>query len=221
MNNQENMNKKIEILDWGIIFSTIIMLFMVYMPVSIWQEEMKIRNEARHRMLAISNAQEFYKELTGTYTMDGEHLFLLVEAAMDSLLADSLFLGTQYIKLQSGHYKVNMEEDFEIRVDTTFSHSENIRVTTLDTIYAIGLNNSEGSGVDTIFVNADNLGYYKSQSNFYGIFNQDTTSRSELITDYLRMKYHLTSDLLYCPISKKKYIFEINNTDVENAILEK
>ena len=52
-------------------------------------------------MTAISNAQEFYKELTGSYTMDGNHLFELVEAAMDSLLADSLFLGEQYIKLQS------------------------------------------------------------------------------------------------------------------------
>ena len=126
MDSQNNMNKKIEILDWGIIFSAIIMLFMVYIPVSIWQEESEIRNEARHRMLAISNAQGFYKELTGSYTMDGEHLFELVEAAMDSLLADSLFLGERYIHLKSGKHRVNMEEDFEIRVDTTFSFPENI-----------------------------------------------------------------------------------------------
>ena len=57
------MDKKIEMLDWGIIVASIIMLFMIYIPKSIWNEEIKIRNEARHRMLAISNAQEFYKEL--------------------------------------------------------------------------------------------------------------------------------------------------------------
>ncbi len=218
MNNQnENMNKKIEILDWGIIFSAIIMLFMVYIPVSIWKEEVKIRNEARHRMLAISNAQGFYKELTGEYTMDGSHLFELVEAAMDSLLADSLFLGEQYINLKSGTYKVNMEKDFEIRVDTTFSSAENIRIATLDTIYAIGLKNSDSGGVDTIFVNSNNLDYYKSQNNFHAIFSQDTSSRSEIITDYLRMKYHLSDHLLYCPISNEKYIFKIDSTNQENV----
>ncbi len=218
MDNQNKIDKKIEILDWGIIFATIIMLFMVYIPISIWQEEVEIRNEARHRMLAISNAQEFYKELTGVYTMDGSHLFKLVEAAMDSLLADSLFLGEQYIKLESGDYKVNMEEDFEIRVDTTFSNAENIRIATLDTIYTIGLTNADSGGIDTIFVNSNNLGYYQTKSNFYAIFNQDTASRSELITDYLRMKYHLSDDLLYCPISKEEYIFEIDSRNKENLI---
>ena len=216
MDSQNNMDKKIEILDWGIIFATIIMLFMVYIPSSIWKEEVSIRNEARHRMLAISNAQEFYKELTGSYTMDGEHLFELVEAAMDSLLADSLFLGERKIILKSGKYDVNMEKDFEVRVDTTFSKPENLRITTLDTIYTIGLSNSESGGIDTIFVNKSNLNYYKSQSNFYSVFNQDTSSRSELITDYLRMKYHLSNHLLYCPISNEKYIFEIDSTNQEN-----
>ena len=203
------MDRKIEILDWGIILSILVMLFMVYIPKSIWDEEVEIRNEARHRMLAISNAQAFYKELTGTYTMDGEHLFLLVEAAMDSLLADSLFLGERTINLESGDYQVNLEEGYEVRVDTTFSKAENIRVTTLDTIYTVGLTNIESNGIDTIFVNSSNLDYYKSQSNFYQIFEQDTASRSELITDYLRMKYHLNNNLLYCPISKEKYLFEI------------
>ena len=217
MNNQDNISKKIEFLDWGIIFSAIIMLFMVYIPVSIWQEEVEIRNEARHRMLAISNAQMFYKELTGAYTMNGEHLFELVEAAMDSLIADSLFLGERYITLNSGKYKVNMEEDFDVRVDTTFSTAENIRVVKLDTVYTIGLKNSDSGGVDTIFVNSNNLDYYKNQDNFYSVFNQDTSSRSELITDYLRMKYHLSEHLLYCPISKEKYIFEIDSTNLENV----
>ena len=154
LNNIESMDKKIEILDWGIIIASIIMLFMVYIPKSIWKEEVNIRNEARHRMLAISNAQEFYKELTGTYTMDGEHLFTLVEAAMDSLLADSLFLGIKDIRLESDIYKVTLEEGFDVRVDTTFSESEDIKVTSLDTVYMVGLKNEEYGNVDTIFVNA-------------------------------------------------------------------
>ena len=75
--------------------------------------------KARHRMSTISNAQEFYKELTGKYTMDEEHMFKLLEAAIESLIADSLFLGQRTIKLDSVYYNVNMNEGFEVRVDTT------------------------------------------------------------------------------------------------------
>ena len=150
--------------------------------------------------------------------MDGEHLFTLVEAAMDSLLADSLFLGKRDIHLQSGVYKVNLEEGFDVRVDTTFSQAENIRATYLDTIYTVGLEIKQSESIDTIFINSSNLEYYKSQSNFYKIFSEDTLSRTELVTDYLRMKYHLTPDLLYCPISNNQYIFNIDNTNPENQI---
>ena len=135
---------------------------------------------------------------------------------MDSLIADSVFTGARSLNLSDGIYDINIERGFEVRVDTTFSEPENIRVTKLDTIYTVGLSNIDSGGIDTIFVNRSNLDYYKSQSNFYAIFNQDTSSRSELITDYLRMKYHLSNDLLYCPITNEKYIFEIDSTGNEN-----
>ena len=96
------IDKKIEILDWGIIVSFILMLIVIYIPLSIWAEEENYKNESRRRMGIIVKAQEFYKELTGLYTMYGDNLFELVEAAMDSLLADSLFLGEQKIILRSG-----------------------------------------------------------------------------------------------------------------------
>ena len=82
---------KISILDWGIIISAILLLLTVYLPQSIWKEEVKFRKLGRHRMTSIANAEEFYFEMTGTYAANGEHLFKLVEAAMDSLIADSLF----------------------------------------------------------------------------------------------------------------------------------
>ena len=78
-----DLDKKINLLDWGIIFSTLIMFSMVYIPQIIWSEEDSYKRESRHRMSVISNAQDFYHEMVGDYAYDGFLLFDLVEAAMD------------------------------------------------------------------------------------------------------------------------------------------
>jgi len=190
---------------------------MIYIPSSIWEEEVEIRNKARHRMLAISDAQEFYKELTGTYTMDGEHMFQLVEAATDSLIADSLFLGSRIIKLNLENYPVNMNEGFEVRVDTTFSESQNIKITYLDTTYTVLKNSktSDGDMIDTSFVNGKReLKREKSKFNFITVIDTLESTKTKLETDYLRLKYHLADSLLYCPITKEKYFFHIINKEI-------
>ena len=94
-----NYDRKISLLDWGIIISSLLLLLAVYLPQSIWQEEEKFKKEGRQRMSDIANAEDFYFEMTGSYSLDGKHLFELVEAAMDSLIADSLFTGKKNIKL--------------------------------------------------------------------------------------------------------------------------
>ena len=47
--NKKTIEKKIGILDWGIVFSGIILLIIVYIPNHIWKEERIVRNESRHR----------------------------------------------------------------------------------------------------------------------------------------------------------------------------
>ena len=135
---EQNYERKISILDWGIVISAILLLLTVYLPQLIWKEEVKFRDEGRHRMSAIANAEEFYFELTGTYTAKGEHLFELVEAAMDSLIADSLFTGEQKIHLKGNIYPINIERGFETRVDTTFSAATELYFSYEDTIYTVG-----------------------------------------------------------------------------------
>ena len=138
-----NYEQKISFLDWGIVISAIFLLLSVYLPQIIWEEEAKFRKEGRHRMNAIANAEEFYLEMRGSYTMDGEHLFELVEAAMDSLIADSLFVGDKMIDLDDGSYEVNLERGFEIRVDTTFSAPTELYVSYADTVYSVSMKNEE------------------------------------------------------------------------------
>ena len=108
--NQSSENKKIGILDWMIFFSIIILIIMVYVPPKVWAEESKYRQERRNRMKHIALAEDFYYELTGEYTTDINELFALVESSMDSLIADSTFIGTQNINInlyQLNTFKTN------------------------------------------------------------------------------------------------------------------
>jgi hypothetical protein len=213
----QNYIRKISILDWGIVISALLLLLAVYLPQSIWNEEKKFKKEGRQRMSDIANAEDFYYEITGQYTLDGKHLFELVEAAMDSLIADSLFTGEQIIKLGKNTYPVSMERGFEIRVDTTFSNPTELYFSYEDTVYSVGLRNLESGGTDTIFVNMRDLAAYQADENFQKIFSMDAVTRSEIRTDYLRKKYHLNNSFLTCPVTKKSYIFKIDSTDTETV----
>ena len=166
-------------------------------------------------MSSIANAEEFYFEMTGTYTPDGEHLFEMVEAAMDSLIADSLFTGDQIINLDGQAYPVTMERGLETRIDTTFSQDTELYFSYEDTIYTVGLNNPDSGGIDTLFVNVKDLARFKADEHFREIYSTDIITRSAIRTDYLRRKYHLSTSMLYCPLTNNPFIFEIDSTDEE------
>ena len=216
--NNNNFEKKITLLDWCIVFSVILLFISVYVPQIIWQEEEMYKKESRFRMSMIANAAEFYYELTNNYTNNGEHLFFLVEAAMDSLIADSLFTDNQIIYNSEGiGFEVSLERGFELRVDTTFSKAVDLKRSYLDTVYTVGMKNELNASIDTLFVNSRDLALYKKDSQFYSVFDSDTITRSEIITNYLRKKYHLTTNYLFCPLTGDPYLLEIDSTDQGDA----
>ena len=210
-----NYERKISILDWGIIISALLLLLALYLPQFIWKEEEKFKKDGRQRMSDIANAEDFYFEMTGQYTLNGKHLFELVEAAMDSLIADSLFTGRQYITLGENTYPISLDRGFELRVDTTFSDPTELYYSYEDTVYCVGLSNLESGGTDTLFVNVRDLSTYQADENFQQIFSLDVVTRSEIRTDYLRKKYHLDNSLLTCPVTQEPYILEIDTTGDE------
>ena len=216
-----NYEKKISILDWGIVISVILLLLSVFLPQIIWKEENFFKKESRYRMSAIAKAQEFYFEMTGQYSLNGEHVFNIVEAAMDSLIADSLFLGDRIINLDGNAFAVNMEKGLEIRIDTTFSEPTDIYSMYVDTIYNVGMKNIESGGIDTIFVNNRDLKKYKLDEHFHAVYGLEIVNRTELKTDYLRKKYHLDQSMLFCPLTNQPYIFEIDTTGGESVFLVK
>ena len=216
--------KKIGVLDWLIFFSILIMFIMVYIPQYIWSEEDHYKKMRRERMKIISQSEDFYYELTGEYSTDYKKVFSLVEAAMDSLIADSLFFGNKKINLNNKEYNVNLEKGYEIIVDTTFSYSENIKDIVQDTIYSIGMNNTITNQIDTIAVNSTNIKNYKKDSLFYKIFNVEYNDRVESEINYLRRKFHLTDNLIFCPISSnnqsKKFVLEIKKNSLGESVFK-
>ena len=215
-----NFETKIGLLDWSILLSIMLLLLIVYIPSSIWIEEKRDRDESRFRMKAISNAAEFYKELKGNYTTDGEDMFALVEAAIDSLYADSLFIGEQRINTNNTLHHITIEKGFDYRADTTFSIAEKIKVTIIDTIYMISefTDSLDKSTLDTTYVNSKMIEKRKKTNLFNKVISMEIKDRVEIKNDYLRRKYHLHEDLLFCPLTKRPYILEILNNEGDDNI---
>ena len=164
---KNNYDKQIGILDWLIFFSIFILIFMVYIPLNVWEEENHYKKIRRERMRNIASAEEFYYELTGEYTTNINDLFSLVEAAMDSLIADSTFVGKQLININNKSFEVKMDESFHIRVDTTYSIPEEIKYETIDTLYRVGMRNEDNKSlIDTIWINSENYTEYINNDNF-------------------------------------------------------
>lgn len=207
---QKNKDKKIGILDWAIFISIILMSLMIFIPQFIWEEENDFKNIRRDRMDIISKAEDFYFDLIGEYTLNTSELFSLVESATDSLIADSLFTGKQKIYLNNKLYNVNVDPYFHIAVDTTFSSIEVLKYQVVDTIYTISMLNDETNLLDTILVNSRLFNRYKKDEKFKEIINFESIDRVEKKSNYLRRRFHLSDDLVYCPISdsnkNKKFI---------------
>jgi hypothetical protein len=219
---EDKYAKQIGALDWLIFFSIILMVVMVYTPLTVWDEENHYRNLRRERMKYIANSEEFYYELTGEYTNEIDKLFPLVEAAMDSLIADSTFFGKDLkINLEiskNGNKKdtvfsVTMDESFHTRVDTTFSKPDvSISIVT-DRLYKIGLKNDKNSSlIDTLWVNENNLKDFESNINYIGKYithYEDNQGNTMEVDEYKKQIDNNTMSKLYEPQKVKL----VNRTD--------
>jgi len=213
VSNQHNIERKIGILDWGIIFAILVLFASIFIPAFIWKEEDAIRNESRFRMHVIADAEKFYYELMNEYTNDGEELFRVVEAATDSLIADSLYVGEQTITLGEKTYHIEMTPGFVTRVDTTFTFPQKRHRTYKDTMYLVSKSDPESGVVIEDWVNIRKLGEVKADTLFLSVGKMAVEERIEKYTDYMRHRYHLKKDLLNCPLTGKPYLFEMDKSE--------
>ena len=229
----KSFDRRISILDWVILVALGLLFVMVYLPQSVWKEENKYKTERRNRMEIISQAQDFYYELTQEYTDDFTLLASTVETVFKEQYSDSLFRGIQELKIKDSNgtikrFTVNVEKDFNVRVDTTFSTAVQVKKTVIDTIYTIGTLNEEGL-IDTFDV--QDLDRYKGKDQFMDVYSEKQIPREEIQLNYLKKKFHLNDiagklhseeSFEYCPISKnnfsKKFIIEIDDSDKNPSI---
>ena len=216
---KNKIERKIGLLDWGLTISFIILGMVIYIPQLIDKEETFFKVESRHRMEVIYYAEQLFLELTGRYTLNGEELFKVVQQARDSLMGDSLFYGDKIIHIDGVARTLNIPIDLQTIVDTTFSSEIIMKKEVVDVIYTVGIKNEKSGHIDTIFVNKNNIEVVRSNEFYIGEYHIDTTSHTEVYSDYKRKGYRLEFELLKCPLTNTNYKIKIDESDIEEPIL--
>ena len=110
---QKFFNDYLEVITF---FIFILILLVIYIPSTIWQEEDMYKEESRFRMQTVYNVENFYNILTGSYESDGKKAVTLVNAVRDSVMADSTFLGEQIVKLNGEEFLIDVPKGFDVVV---------------------------------------------------------------------------------------------------------
>ena len=96
---ESKINSQSFIYDWIVLLLISLLVFVIVIPPTIWNEEESKVFEARERMLDLAYALKTYHHLTGEYTDDEELLFETIMQVRDSLIANPRLSGTKDIHL--------------------------------------------------------------------------------------------------------------------------
>ena len=201
------MNKKLnDLIELIIVLGLVFILFAIYVPVSIWEEEDQYKNISHFRMNTIHNIQEFYKNLTGDYATDGLWAMNVVNAVRDSLTADSTYLDKQLLGLHRNKINLNIPKGFDVEFDTTFGFQKFRKDTIMDTTVKILTFSEQLSRNDTVYIQKKNLSEMLSSETFRNILGEESVKRVESI-DYYET-YMPDTSMFYCPLTSQPYSIE-------------
>ena len=195
-----------DLLELLILIAIILLIIVIYIPRTIWQEEDAVRELSRFRMENAYNVLKFYEQLTGERTDDGLWALSVVNAARDSLIADSLFMGKQRIVLSDKEVEVNVVRTFETEYDTVFGFLKSRKDTLVDTVLTIVMYNEEQNSEDTSFVRLKLAEPYLQDSTFIGIVDTAVSRYVEVVSYY--DSYRPDSSFFFCPLTNKPYKIE-------------
>jgi len=197
------------LLELGMVLAFLILVVVIYVPVSIWAEEKTYEDESRFRMQNIYDLEMFYEQLTGNYSLDFYEAMKVVNSARDSLSADSLYVGEQSLTLFGREYNVDINENFGFLYDTTFGFKSYRRDTIIDTTVQIVIYSKELGRNDTSFTQKKYLNDYIKDPNFIGSLGEEVVQRVELVEYY--KTFIPDSSTFKCPLTEKPYIINIDN----------
>ena len=204
-----NQNKFSDLLELAMVLAFLFLIFVIYVPVSIWAEENDYEKSSRFNMQNIYDVEVFYEQLTGSYSPNFFEAMHVVNSARDSLLGDSLYVGEQSLTLFGRQYNVDIYETFGFNYDTTFGFKSYRRDTILDTTVQIIMYSQELGRNDTSFTQKKYLNTYMEDPNFVEKLSEEPLKRVELIEYY---KTFLPDSNTYsCPLTTKSYIINVDN----------
>ena len=213
---QLTQNNKTDLLEVVIILALFFLIVVIYVPVAIWEEETYYEKESRYRMQNAYDIESFYSRLTGEYNPNFLEAMSVVNAARDSTIADSLYLGEQSITLEGKQFFVDVDESFGFEYDTTFGIKSFRKDTVQDTTLQVVIFSEDLGRNDTSFIRKKDLGSYQSKDNFVGITREEPMERVEAIEYY--KTYIPDASTYYCPLTKDNYIMKISDDGSELMI---
>ena len=204
-----NQNKLSDLLELAMVLAFLFLIFVIYVPVSIWAEENDYEKRSRFNMQNIYDVEVFYEQLTGAYSPSFFEAMHVVNSARDSLLGDSLYIGEQSLTLYGRQYNVDIYETFGFNYDTTFGFKSYRRDTILDTTVQIIMYSQELGRNDTSFTQKKYINTYMEDANFVEKLSEEPLKRVELVEYY---KTFLPDSSTYsCPLTAKPYIINADN----------
>ena len=213
---QLTQQNKSDLLEVVIILALFFLIVVIYVPVAIWEEETFYEKESRYRMQNAYDIESFYSRLTGEYNPNFLEALSVVNAARDSMIADSLYVGEQSILLEGKEFFVDVDESFGFEYDTTFGIKSFRKDTVQDTTLQVVVFSEDLGRNDTSFIRKKDLGSYQSNDNFVGITREEPMERVEAIEYY--KTYIPDSTTYYCPLTSDNYIMEISDDGSELMI---
>lgn len=213
---QLTQQNKSDLLEIVIILALFFLIVVIYVPVAIWEEETFYEKESRYRMQNAYDIESFYSRLTGEYNPNFLEALSVVNAARDSMIADSLYVGEQSILLEGKEFFVDVDESFGFEYDTTFGIKSFRKDTVQDTTLQVVVFSEDLGRNDTSFIRKKDLGSYQSNDNFVGITREEPMERVEAIEYY--KTYIPDSTTYYCPLTSDNYIMEISDDGSELMI---
>jgi hypothetical protein len=201
------MNKRInDLIELIVVIGLVFMLFTIYVPVAIWEEENNFEDQSHFRMNTIYNVQEFYKLLTGDYATDGLWAMNVVNAVRDSITADSTYIGEQSLGLFQNKLSVSIPEGFDVEFDTTFGFQKFRRDTIIDTTVKVLTFSEQLSRNDTVYIQKKGLDILMASENFREVLGEEEVSRVEVIDYY--DSFMPDTAMFFCPLTSDPYDIE-------------
>jgi len=199
---------KTDLLEVVIVLAMFFLIVVIYVPVAIWEEEDYYEKESRYRMQNVYDIESFYSRLIGEYNPNFIEAMSVVNATRDSTVADSLFIGEQYVRLYGKEFFVDVDESFGFEYDTTFGIKSFRKDTVQDTTVQIAVFAEDLGRNDTSFIRKKDLPGYLDSDNFIGIVKEEPLERVEAIEYY--KTFIPDSTTYFCPLTNNEYVIEIS-----------